>query len=109
MYLQRPHTEVKGQARSVEGFMTRPKFPPRLGFIELPYSQGQSLFTNLAIYHAIGHVVYEEFSTLDRPHPAFAALDAATLRALNGVFSKDYEDRETFALGAEIIENWTRA
>lgn len=104
MYLQRPHTEVKDQARNLEGFMPHPKFPSKLGFIELPYSQGQSLFTNMVIYHEIGHVVYEEFSIQDRSHPAFVALNRATLRTLR----KIYKDRDTFVLGAEIVDNWTR-
>ena len=53
MYFQRPHTHVKQQAACVEKEIPEAKFPPKLGFIELPYSQGSSLFTNLAIYHEL--------------------------------------------------------
>jgi hypothetical protein len=33
---------------------------PRIGFVELPYSQGPSFFTNLLLYHELGHYVFEE-------------------------------------------------
>jgi hypothetical protein len=82
MYFQRPHTHVKEQAARVEKFIPEAKFPTKLGFIELPYSQGPSLFTNLAIYHEIGHFVYEELSTLPSTNLHFAALELATEQSL---------------------------
>src|SRR5258708_5802572 len=39
MYFQRPHTDIKDQARLVESFVPQASFPLKLGFIELPYSQ----------------------------------------------------------------------
>ncbi len=85
MYFQRPHTYVKEQARLVQAIIPQATFPAKLGFIALPYSQGPSFFTNLAIYHEIGHFVYEELSKSDPPHPGVATLRSVTNRSLRGV------------------------
>src|SRR5262249_7440328 len=74
MYFQTPHTNVKKQAKIVESFIPRAKFPAKLGFIELPYSQGPSFFKNVAVYHEIGHFVYEELSNRTPPHPEIVKL-----------------------------------
>jgi hypothetical protein len=104
MYFQRPHTHVKRQAASVEKFIPDARFPDKLGFIELPYSQGASLFTNLAIYHEIGHFVYEELSTSIPLSGSFAQLESATAQCL----TKFQSDPEILALAEEIIESWTQ-
>jgi hypothetical protein len=108
MYFQTPHTDIKNQARNVESFIPSASLPPKLGFIELPYSQGPSFFTNLAIYHEIGHFVYEELSNLDPPHGGIAALQSVITRSLNSAFSKGPRDRQTVAVGRKIIENWSQ-
>ncbi len=104
MYFQRPHTHVKEQARIIRTFIPGAIFPAKLGFIELPYSQGPSFFTNLAIYHEIGHFVYEELSTQTPIHPDILALQSITDRSLRKLF----KGRQVRALAAKIIENWTK-
>lgn len=104
MYFQRPHTHVKEQARLVQTIIPQAEFPAKLGFIELPYSQGPSFFTNLAVYHEIGHFVYEELSNSDPPHPGVVDLRSVTSRSLRKVF----RDRQVVALASKIIENWTQ-
>jgi hypothetical protein len=104
MYFQRPHTYVKEQARLVQAIIPQATFPAKLGFIELPYSQGPSFFTNLAIYHEIGHFVYEELSNSDPPHRGVAALRSVTNRSLRKVF----KDRQVFAVVSKIVESWTQ-
>jgi hypothetical protein len=104
MYFQRPHTHVKEQARLVEAFIPQAVFPSELGFIELPYSQGPSFFTNLAVYHEIGHFVYEELSSMNPPLPSVSALKAKTIRSLRMVF----KDRQVQAFASKIVENWTQ-
>jgi hypothetical protein len=37
-------------------------FPPEIGFVEIPYSQGTSFFANINIFHEIGHFVFQLFS-----------------------------------------------
>ncbi len=106
MYFQQPHTDIKDQARIVESFIPRASFPMRLGFIELPYSQGPSFFTNLAIYHEIGHFVYEELSYSNPPHPRMTTLKSAIMRSLKKAFKKGSQDPEAFAVAVRIIENW---
>jgi|SRR5580658_7101064 hypothetical protein len=122
MYFQRPHTDIKSQAREIEGFIPSASFPPKLGFIEIPYSQGPSFFTNLAIYHEIGHFVYEELSHRNPSHRAFKALASAKERCLNKAFSpraskvpagtrnagQTGSNRQAFALAEKILENWTQ-
>ena len=108
MYFQRPHTEIKDQARIIEGFIPKAKFPPRLGFIELPYSQGSSFFTNLAIYHEIGHFVYEELSNSNPMNPGFSRLKSSIARSVKRVFGKGPKDPKVFAFAIKIVENWTQ-
>ena len=115
MYFQRPHTEVKDQARIIQSFIPKAAFPQKLGFIELPYSQGPSFFTNLAIYHEIGHFVYEELANRNPPHSGFEALTRVIGRSLNRVFGlrssngrKVEKNRQAFAIGHRILEDWTQ-
>lgn len=102
MYFQRPHTRVKEQARIVESFVPDAVFPAKLGFIELPYSQGPSFFTNLAIYHEIGHFVFEELS--NTAHPGVQILRSATDSSLKRIF----RGRQIFAIVSRIVEDWTQ-
>jgi hypothetical protein len=115
MYFQRPHTDIKGQARYIEGFISGAAFPPKLGFIEIPYSQGPSFFTNLAIYHEIGHFVYEELSHRAPPHKGLTTLRSMKNQCLKKVFSLQPTDggkaetyRQAFAVAEKILENWTQ-
>jgi hypothetical protein len=115
MYLQRPHTQIKDQAQLVQSFIPDACFPQKLGFVELPYSQGPSLFTNLAIYHEIGHFVYEDLSHRAPPDRGFETLNKSLARTLNKVFDlrsgnrqKREENREARALGQRILLEWTQ-
>src|SRR5258708_2073639 len=69
-------------AQEIQRFIPSASFPPKLGFIELPYSQGPSFFTNLVIYHEIGHVVYEQLSTPHGRNRYFKTLRSAQDRSL---------------------------
>lgn len=108
MYLQRPHTHLKGQARQVQTFIPQPTFPKKLGFIELPYSQGPSFFTNLALYHEIGHFVYEELSTLHGPNTYLAALNSAMAGCLKKAFRRPPKDPKIRAVAEKIVGSWTQ-
>ncbi len=108
MYFQRPHTDIKDQARLIETFIPKASFPPKLGFIELPYTQGPNFFTNLAIYHEIGHFVHEELCNAAPPNTAIADLTSVTVRSLKRTFGKGLNDPQAFAYGRKILENWTQ-
>ena len=61
-----------------------------LVFVELPYTQGPSLFTNLTIYHEIGHYVYEKLTSGELECMSFNEL------------MKTMEERFEKALGSKI-------
>jgi len=108
MYFQRPHTDIKDQAQIVRTFVPNASFPPKLGFIEVPYSQGPSFFMNVAIYHEIGHFVYEELSNSGPPHPDFVTLQSATDRSIRREFKGISKNRQAFAMVKKIVEFWTQ-
>lgn len=106
MYFQRPHTDIKDQAQLVQSFIPSASFPSKLGFIELPYSQGPNFFTNLAIYHEIGHFVYEELSNTTPPHAQVIALRSAVRKSLKQALRGRQQDPESFAIAVNIMEYW---
>ena len=68
---------------------------------------GAKLFNNLAIYHEIGHFVYEELSTLPPPNPQIADLESVTNKALTK-FASLQKDPQVRKLAEKIIESWTQ-
>jgi hypothetical protein len=108
MYFQRPHTEIKIQGWRVGQIIPGAAFPHKLGFIELPYSQGPSFFMNLAIYHELAHFVYEEFSNSSVLHKGFAELKSHTAESLGRALGRISRDHQTFTFVLGIIENWTQ-
>jgi hypothetical protein len=106
MYFQRPHSHVKQQAAIVGRLIPEAKkFPSRLGFIELPYSQGPGFFTNLAIYHEMGHFVYEELSTSVSPRVQLRALEQAIDESVIAFVKLEKKPR---ALAEKILDSWTQ-
>jgi hypothetical protein len=62
-YFQTSHTRLKTAIRALEdstGISPEHARNGTLGFVELPFSQGPSFFTNLALYHELGHFAIEE-------------------------------------------------
>ena len=108
MYSQWPHSQIKVQARLVEDFIPGAIFPSKLGFIELPYSQGPSFFANLAIYHEIGHFVYEELSASAPAIPAFVQLKSSMSKSLKSALGTRSRDTQTLTFTLKIFENWTQ-
>jgi hypothetical protein len=107
MYLQRPHTPFRDEARRAERIIPEAAFPEKLGFIEIPYSQGPGFFTNLVIYHEIGHFVYEELSTQSRRMKQVERLHSA----MNNAVSKrvrSRSDERTLAYIDDMITAWTQ-
>jgi len=108
MYFQRPHSHVKQQAAIVGRLIPQAeKFPARLGFIELPYSQGPGFFTNLAIYHEMGHFVYEELSSSPSPSAGIRALQRATHKSVTE-FVKLERKPQVRKLAEKILDSWTQ-
>lgn len=110
MYFQRPHTHIREQAERIARLVPKAKLR-KLGFIEVPYSQGPGFFTNLAVYHEISHFVYEELPTLRYAKDARKALVSATNQSLRKVGkSKEPPDQQLAdqRLRAKILESWTQ-
>lgn len=56
---------------------------PDLVFVEVPYSQGPSFFSNLTIYHELGHHVFDRLAAVRREGSAFEKLTRAQERAFD--------------------------
>jgi len=62
-YFQHRHTGLKNANLQLRGVvLDAPEFPDGLGFIGIPYSQGSNFFTNLVIFHELGHFFFEELT-----------------------------------------------
>jgi len=46
-----------------------PAFPRELAFVAIPYSQGHCLFTNVLLYHEVGHFVFATLESAGRLLP----------------------------------------
>jgi len=80
-------------------------FPPDLGFIEIPYSQGNSFFSNINVFHEIGHFVFQRFYTAGRP--PFDQLASALSQAVDAHPElKELPTKRQAAL-RKSLESWT--
>lgn len=60
-YIQYPRQELRERGDEYAGIVPRaPGFPRNLALIAMPYSQDESLFSNLLICHEMGHFAFEE-------------------------------------------------
>jgi len=76
-----------------------------LVFVEVPYSQGPGLFTNLIIYHELGHFVFDK-QTAGRGNAAFTQL----VRAMKTAFDKRLgriPRASDKAWAKRVLKNWT--
>lgn len=103
MYFQMPHSGIKDAATNLSPIIPNAPFPPNLGFVELPYSQGPSFFNNLVIYHEIGHFVYEELSIAD----GFAS---EMIRCLQRNVKPDFTTlaRNVQVYAIDVLQNWVQ-
>jgi hypothetical protein len=84
------------------------KAQPQLAFVEVPYSQGPGFFTNLTIYHELGHYVYDRLADADDRNPAFKALAAAMDRAFDGMFDERLRTPSTRTWARRVLDAWTK-
>lgn len=103
MYFQTPHSGIKEMAAGLLAVIPNALFPPNLGFVELPYSQGPSFFNNLVIYHEIGHFVYEELAIADR-------LAAEMIRCLQRNVKPNFDSlgSESQVYALDVLQNWVQ-
>jgi hypothetical protein len=77
-------------------------------FVEVPYSQGPSFFTNLTIYHELGHYVFDKLLDTDNPLPAFTSLVAAMNRAFAETFGDRIETPSTRTWVKRALDSSTK-
>jgi hypothetical protein len=85
-YFQTSHTRLKKTIDTLRDAANAPPETPRkgpIGFVELPFSQGPSLFTNIALYHELGHFMLEERS-------ASGPLSESAARSLEEVYREEF-------------------
>jgi hypothetical protein len=79
-----------------------------LVFVELPYSQGPSFFTNLTIYHELGHFVFEKMSDPNTPDPAFSKLASVMDVSFNTKLGEHIKTPSTRTWARDVLKNWAR-
>lgn len=82
--------------------------PEKLVFVELPYSQGPSLFANLTIYHEMGHYVYEKLTTGSPDCAAFKQLTKTMERSFEQTLGTKIRDTASKAWAKEALQAWGR-
>lgn len=84
------------------------QIPPEFVFVEVPYSQGPSFFTNLTLYHELGHYVFDTLAGAEKRSVAFTDL----FEAMESAFAQKLGQRlttpgnRTWAKG--VLDAWTR-
>lgn len=81
-------------------------FPADIGFIEIPYSQGTSFFSNLNIFHEVGHFIFQLCS--QQGDPALAKLARSMTHAVKAQKRLRQLNAQQQAGVREIIECWAQ-
>lgn len=97
-YLQYQHSRLKNFATDLGlTLIDGPKFPEKLAFIAIPFSQSDAAFTNTLIYHELAHFVFEELNKRQELDPHIdAALTAQLATKYTGMQPKEkrwYQNR----------------
>ncbi len=80
----------------------------QLVFVEIPYSQGPSFFTNLTIYHELGHYVFDNLAEAEKRSPAFAELTDAMERAFSEKLGQRLTTPSNRTWARRVLDAWTR-
>lgn len=86
----------------------RTPFSDELLFVEIPYSQGPGFFTNLSIYHEIGHWVFDRLSDSGDHAASFAELNEATELAFKAKLSAALKSASTATWAKGVLAAWTQ-
>ncbi len=77
-------------------------------FVELPYSQGPGFFTNLIIYHELGHYVFERMSDAETTQPSFTELAQVMEASFDDELGKQITTGSTKAWAKRVLNIWAR-
>jgi hypothetical protein len=86
-YLQVNPTSIREAAQELAFIVGAEEFPPGLGLIGIPSTQGSSLFLNCLVAHEIGEYAYAEQSLNDQLQPEVEA-------ALEEVYGADFQKND---------------
>lgn len=87
---------------------------PRIGvgenlvFVELPYSQGPGLFTNLTIYHELAHFVFEKLETDETKGSVVEHLAKAMASSFDSKLGQRITTAPTRTWAKRVLRDWTR-
>jgi len=76
-------------------------------FLEIPYSQSRAFFSNVIIYHELGHYVWASLS--DEPRsPQFASLVDAQKKAFDEILLPGIQNQKNLEFSRRVLDNWTQ-
>jgi hypothetical protein len=75
-------------------------------FVELPYSQGPTFFTNLTIYHELGHYAYDRMSNAQSANQPFAQLAHAMEVSFDSTLGKRLATSEKRDWAKRVLHSW---
>ncbi len=108
MYHQTKHTGISNLATKIAQIIPGEPFPRQLGFVALPFSQGAGFFTNLLLYHELGHFVFEELSSYNSD-PRIGKLDSKLVAAIEHATADRPALASTVrAFALATLRNWTQ-
>jgi hypothetical protein len=101
-YFQRSHTSLKNTICTLGEATGQKDIPTGLvGFVELPFSQGPSLFSNVLMYHELGHFILAERTAVA------GALRKAASDSLSQVYGKELTaNPKSDQFFTRMLENW---
>lgn len=79
-----------------------------LVFVELPYSQGPSFFTNLTIYHELGHFVFEKLEAKPTLSTAIEQLAQAMEKSFEARLGQAITTASTRTWAKRVLRAWTK-
>lgn len=102
------HNSTRTESEEEVVIDAEPVFPTEYLFVELPYSQGNRLFSNLMVFHEIGHSVFQQMTHAKDPamNPWVEAAEHSI--AAHPSLVDTEVDKETKAQVNDIINTWTQ-
>jgi hypothetical protein len=84
------------------------QLPPDFVFVEIPYSQAPGFFTNLTVYHELGHYVFDRLAAVDERSAAFTELFNAMDKAFEGTLGTAIISASTRTWAKSVLDAWTK-
>jgi hypothetical protein len=99
-YFEIPGSGARNTANRIADLIEGTAFPPSLGLLGIPYSQGDGFFLNCSLAHEIGHFIYQEDSSA-----VIASEIDNTLQRMTDEIG-ELEEQDTLFC-TELLSTWT--